>query len=513
MHLFPVLRGIVPLSFAVIALLLFQPHVTGQEPPGSHEDAVVHLTVFTTSECSQCAFVKDVLLPQLKEVYGKSLMVEFLDADGEDSYQKLVALEEQYGDSDNQFPVIFCGRRILGGQEEAESGLRGAIQECLEGGGCPPPQLQAEPERAQEALENAVYIAYFHTTGCQKCGRVEHMLTVLQRQYADLIVKSFDLSQSHHKELAEAMGRRCGLSEGRRLIAPSLFIGQDALVGDEIRETLVRDLIEKYQAQAGGPIWELVAEDTSQGAQGIIQRFQSLGVLTVMAAGLIDGVNPCAFATIVFFVSYLAFLGRQKRDVLLAGVAFTTAVFLTYLTMGLGLFQFLQRIAFVNLLSQIIYGLIALLALVLGVISLYDYGLIRRGHKSSEMKLQLPLYLKRRIHATIREQSRSGRLAVAALICGAVISVMELACTGQVYLPTIVFVMGVSSLRAHAFLFLLLYNLCFVLPLAVVFLLSYAGVTSQQMGAAVEAHLGRVKLILGLFFLFLCGLLTYILLT
>jgi hypothetical protein len=127
------------------------------------------------------------------------------------------------------------------------------------------------------------------------------------------------------------------------------------------------------------------------------------------------------------------------------------------------------------------------------------------------MKLQLPLFLKRRIHETIRKQSRSGRLALGAFITGAVVSMLELACTGQVYLPTIVFVTGVSGLRTHAFFYLILYNLLFVLPLALVFFVSYMGVTSQQLGAVMEAHIDRVKLIIGLFFLLLGLLLVYML--
>ena len=38
------------------------------------------------------------------------------------------------------------------------------------------------------------------------------------------------------------------------------------------------------------------------------------------------------------------------------------------------------------------------------------------------------------------------------------------------------------------------------------------GVTSQQLGAVMEAHLDRVKLVLGLFFLLLGVLLVYMLL-
>ena len=44
-------------------------------------------------------------------------------------------------------------------------------------------------------------------------------------------------------------------------------------------------------------------------------------------AGLIDGVNPCAFATIIFLISMLAFLVQGKREMLTIGFGFTFAVF------------------------------------------------------------------------------------------------------------------------------------------------------------------------------------------
>ena len=485
----------------------------GQTQDQSQQDGGVHITVFTTPECPECAYVKQNIIPELQRRYGTILVVSYVNAADQDNYALLEALEHQYGDTDNDFPVIFCGNEVLGGRQEVEENLGETVQECLHRQGCPPAQLREEPEKPQAHLENTVYLAYFYSSGCKKCGRAEHMLLALQRRYPNLTVREYDLSLEENKILAEAMGRRCGLSEHRRLVAPSLFFGQDALVGDEIREARVRALVEEYQAVAGGePIWEMVAADTSQAARGIVQRFQTLSVMTVIAGGLIDGINPCAFATIIFFISYLAFVGRQKREVLLVGISFTMAVFLTYLAIGLGLFHFLRGLAFLNLLSQIIYGLAAALVFVLGLVSLYDYHLIRSGHKPSELKLQLPLFLKRRIHSTIRERSRSGHLMVGAVGSGVIISVLELACTGQVYLPTIVFVMGVSELKSHAFFYLLIYNLLFVFPLALIFLVSYMGVTSKQMSALLETHLDKVKLVLGLFFLFLCGFLVYILL-
>ena len=75
-----------------------------------------------------------------------------------------------------------------------------------------------------------------------------------------------------------------------------------------------------------------------------------------------------------------------------------------------------------------------------------------------------------------------------------IISVLELACTGQVYLPTISFVTSQPELRAAAMAFLALYNLMFIIPLVVVFILAYRGRTSARLADWSKRHLAAVKL-------------------
>jgi len=171
-----------------------------------------------------------------------------------------------------------------------------------------------------------------------------------------------------------------------------------------------------------------------------------------------------------------------------------------------------------------VYGLTAALCLFLAAGSLYDWWQARRG-KPEEMRLKLPTGLRRWINRVIREGagpalSRSpdperseGEGAAeglrafvpVAFVTGAAISVIELACTGQVYLPTILFVLGVPGLRVRAGLYLLLYNLTFVLPLLVVFLLAYFGTTSQQLGQFINRRAATIKLATAGLFLLLAG--------
>ena len=113
--------------------------------------------------------------------------------------------------------------------------------------------------------------------------------------------------------------------------------------------------------------------------------------------------------------------------------------------------------------------------------------------KVKEITLQLPKSLKLRIHKVIREQTRTSGVIIGALVIGFAISTLEFVCTGQVYLPTITFVMGVEGMRPNALSYLILYNLMFVTPLLVVFGFVYWGTTSLQLGGVLQRHLMPVK--------------------
>jgi cytochrome c biogenesis protein CcdA len=82
---------------------------------------------------------------------------------------------------------------------------------------------------------------------------------------------------------------------------------------------------------------------------------------------------------------------------------------------------------------------------------------------------------------------------------GFLISIFELACTGQVYFPTIVYMVQGEN-RSLGYLLLAVYNFGFIVPLLAVFLLAYAGVGSERITKAFQKNLGAVKLgLAGLF--------------
>jgi len=129
-----------------------------------------------------------------------------------------------------------------------------------------------------------------------------------------------------------------------------------------------------------------------------------------------------------------------------------------------------------------------------------------------DMTLSLPHNLRMRINRVIRQTRHARAYVWVAFVTGLTVSIIELACTGQVYLPTIIFVMGVPELRVRAFLYLLLYNLMFIAPLVVVFMLAFRGTTSKQLSRFLEARAGTVKLAMAALFFSLAGWLIYALL-
>jgi len=349
----------------------------------------------------------------------------------------------------------------------------------------------------------AIHLAYFSFAGCSACERAGEYLETLQGVYPQLAVTEFPIEEEESKVLSEWLGQRYGVLEENRLSTPMVFVGEDSLVGrDEVTLENLQAVLDKYVTSGAEATWDDF--DPEQSGTSIVERFRSFGMLTVVGAGLLDGLNPCAFATIVFFISYMALLDRKGRQILAVGGAFALGVFLTYLLVGLGLRKALEELPFLTMLGRWVYGVTAVFCLILAVFTLLDYRKARRG-EPQDMTLRIPLRLRRRINRVIREGAQARAFVPVAFATGFVVSIIELACTGQVYLPTIIFVMGVPEMQGRAFLYLLVYNLAFILPLVVVFLLAYFGTTSEQLGMFINRRTATIKLGTTLLFLVLAG--------
>lgn len=343
-----------------------------------------------------------------------------------------------------------------------------------------------------------VRVLFFYKPGCKDCERIRDMLRSIQADQP-MALEEYNVERSDGAERNETLCVRFKVTPELHQVTPAVFTQAGALVKTAVTFNALQRLIEKTAEQVPDDTWYRMA-DTERAEAGaeIARRFDRFSIGWVVLAGLLDGINPCAFATIIFFLSYLRIARRSPREILMVGAAFIAAVFVAYFAVGLGLSHLVARLEAFAWVRVWLNRLLAFFALLLAWLSFRD-GLRAWRGRMGEATLQLPEFLKTRIRGVIRTQTKSSRFVIAAFVSGIVISLLELACTGQVYLPTIIYMMKQGSLGAVAYL--LLYNTAFVLPLVVIFILAWLGMTSDALIEFQKRHTVSVRFATALLFL------------
>lgn len=362
---------------------------------------------------------------------------------------------------------------------------------------------QAEIKLAEDKPNFVLFVS----PSCVHCNKLKaEYWPGLKEQYKDSVnFIELDISQGGNNLIFAETAKAYGVQE---MGYPAAAIGSTFLMGypTEIK-TYADAAIEK--AMLLNEKTTLVQTD----AQDPQKAFSKITLWAIIGSGLVDGINPCAFAVIVFFVSFLTVYKYTRKEIIVVGTAYCAAVFAAYVLIGLGLFKFLYAMSGFAYVIKGFYILTAAVCLLFFVLALYDFWVYKKTGKAEKMLLQLPTNLKVRIHKImgffLREKHDSSiRLTLAAFAVGFAVSLVEAVCTGQVYLPTVVLIMQDPAFRVKAWLFLLLYNLMFIFPLVLIFVLSILGYESKGFNDFLKKHLGLMKLLLccvflGLFLLLL----------
>jgi cytochrome c biogenesis protein CcdA len=460
-------------------------------------DIVVHF--FYSPDCGYCMDILFEDIARLQKQY--TIDVKKYDIDILANYELLEKMEEAVEDSGEDLPIIFVGDSVFYGPDEARQKLSSTI-ELLS---------RRRKSTAQDTTPAAVdtiiphigdvHVYYFYQTGCKECDRIDILLGALERVYTHIDIRRCNTFDDSSKVLLEALSERTNIPDDMRLIVPILIIGHDYLIKEDITLKNVRALLEKYEQ--GGSRIDTINKMAAE--QSIVERFSRFSIFGILIAGLLDGVNPCAFATLVFFVSYLLFIGKSRRDIILMATFFILAVFLAYLTIGIGAYNILTYLSSFNIIATVVFIGFGVVAIVLGVLSLRDYFVARSG-AHDKMILQLPLGIKQRIHKNIREKSAIGGIILGSLLVGFIVALLEFGCTGQVYLPTITFMISKAGFTLRPMGALLVYNIMFIMPLVIIALLA-TFFTTKQVAQSLENKVPLVKLFTALLFFALGALL------
>lgn len=354
-------------------------------------------------------------------------------------------------------------------------------------------------------------IVFFRNPGCRDCARVADLLRALQAEFKDLVIEEMDIRNPEHARVNEALCDRFGVPDKYRLVAPAIFCGAGNLIKGEITFERLGQMVSRAEALESA--WRKVSDEGLVKAdQTLAERYSAMGAWIVFGAGLLDGINPCAFATIIFLLSYLQITRRGPREILAVGSAFVLGIFIAYFLLGLGFVEIVVRLSVLRRMGVILnWGMAAFVAVV-AILSVWDGVQCLRG-RMNDMVLQLPGVLKARIHEAVRHSSRHRHFVIAAFVAGLAIAVLELACTGQVYAPTILYMLKTGQGRIGAVAYLGLYNAAFIVPLLIVFAGAYGGLRSERLTVWLQERAALVKfataiLFAALFVLFVLGTLS-----
>ncbi len=354
-----------------------------------------------------------------------------------------------------------------------------------------------------------VCAVYFTGIGCPHCAQVDpFVLEQLPKEYPNLRIIEYEIYQE--RENAPLLYRYNDVY-GSGLGIPLAILGKDRfIVGDKPILDNLRKEIEKgsnpcplidgslvnfeeldLSSLPGKPkIWPESTVEPGLSGKTITAE---LTLPKILSLAVVDAVNPCALAVLtLMLMAILAFAPKKRKNILLAGLAFTFSVFVMYLFYGLVIIRFFQLIQALTSIRLWLYKALGVVAIILGVLNLKDFFKYKPGSFLTEM----PMYLRPRMKELMfKITSPRG-----AFVVGAFVTIFLLPCTIGPYVICGGILCTLDLVGTIPWL--LLYNFIFVLPMLAITVVCYIGFTTiEDISGWREKNIKYLHLVAGLIIL------------
>ena len=229
----------------------------------------------------------------------------------------------------------------------------------------------------------------------------------------------------------------------------------------------------------------------------------SLPAMTLVIAGC-DSINPCAFFVLLLLLSLMIHAQNRMRMLLVGGifVFFSGFVYFLFMSAWLNLFFIVGQLRWITLAA----GIFAIAA---ALINIKDYFWFKQG-----VSLSIPESVKpsiyQRMSNVVREKSLIAMIG-GTIVLAATTNLYELLCTSgfPMIFTRLLTLQGLS--QTSSYLYLVLYNIIYVVPLAFIVLAFTATLGSRKLseeeGRVLKLLSGVMMLALGLMLVFSPGML------
>ena len=348
-----------------------------------------------------------------------------------------------------------------------------------------------------------VVVEVFGEAGCEACLTVhkEVLPGVQQRFGKQIAIIDRDIYEATNYVALATYQDRLGI---KRDDPVSIVVNGCRYLGgvSDIRRDLANVIESRLNAGKCNSVPDAIAnvDNVSRNRMAVISTSG------IALAGLVDGVNPCAFATVIFLASLLAVSKVRGRGVLAMGGGFLLGTYVTYFLLGLGLFHGLKALEAWQGVVRVVNLAMSMTLAILAVITFRDAWRFHHTGKSSDVLLKMPDALRRRVHGMLKDRMTSTHLLLSGIVAGTLATLVGSVCTGQLYVPTLMVVAHNPGLRIHALRLLAIYNLTFLVPVMVVMIAAWLGTSGMVLADWSRRNVVWGKVLMGLFFAILAVL-------
>lgn len=203
----------------------------------------------------------------------------------------------------------------------------------------------------------------------------------------------------------------------------------------------------------------------------------------VVVTGLLDSVNPCAFAVILLLIAFLFTLRKSRGRILQLGFVYIGMIFLVYFAIGLGLLGAVRFSDDPHFVARV--G--AWLLIGLGAVNLIEHYV-----PQFPLKLHMPAFAGSRARELIAKASLPATVGA-----GILVGLCTFPCSGGIYVSVIT-LLNAKTTMAWGVGYLALYNVMFVLPLIAILLAAGNRVTAKAWAGWERQHALDIRLWYGL---------------
>lgn len=315
--------------------------------------------------------------------------------------------------------------------------------------------------------EEIVDVLVFYGDGCPHCTDLEEYLDELKQDYDINVILLEVYHNDTNRDLAKKLAAEYGDSfrgVPMTFIGDKIFIGYSSRIGENIL-TKVKECLDNC---CDSPLEK--AKSCQQTKEAEEETKEKLTIGAVISLAVADSINPCALAVLTMaLVALLSHDPTRRKRVLYGGLAFTSAVFFTYIFYGFVIIQFFKSIqTFFTAAGFYVRIIFAALAILLGLLNVKDYFSYQPGSIGTEMPMFLRPIAKNLIKNITRPRG--------AFIIGILVTLFLLPCTIGPYVIVGNLLSGLDWIVSAPWL--VFYNLIFILPMIAITLFVYFGYTT-----------------------------------